>query len=523
MSTLRRRRGLIAAAAVAGGVLGAVYGTALPPQYSSSSQVLVSAQNVNGEAAGRDIQTQVQVAGSSIVLDPAGESVDPRLSVEELSQRLEIDGPTSDVVRIRARADTPARAEELSQAVAESYVDYLENASSSLTNAQLAGLEERRRLLNESLDEVTDQIEAAEGRLAGESASSVEGRADSAALAQLTAEQASLVLQIDAVKEEETSGNRSIGGPAGTVIQEATPAIRPGVTSRIVLVTAAGAVLASVLVSLLVLMLGRRDRRLRSRDEIADAIGSPVIGSVRSRAAKAAAGWTSLLGEYAPGTVDAWAFRQALRQLVARESSVTGRRPDPADVRLSHPSSMLVVTLSGDVRGLALGPQLASYAASVGIRTRFVAAQSHEEAAVLWAACSSVRANEEPRRGLVVDALSRKHKEHDVELTVMLAVVDRNRPELERTLPRTAVTVLAVSAGTCTAEELARVAVTADDADRSIDGILVADPDSLDRTTGRLLQRERVQTVSLPMRVTGSAHTEGQPAPRLSAVPRSPS
>jgi hypothetical protein len=206
--------------------------------------------------------------------------------------------------------------------------------------------------------------------------------------------------------------------------------------------------------------------------------------------------------------------------MLARESVVTGRSPEQTEMRLPHPSSVLVVVLSGDLRGLAVAPQMASYAAAAGIRTRLVAAQPHEDAAVLWAACSSVRANEEPRRGLVVDTLPRKHKEHDVELTVMLAVVDRDRPELERTLPRTAVTVLAVSAGTCTAEELARVAVTADDADRSIDGILVADPDSLDRTTGRLLQHERFQSVSLPMRVTGGASSEGPPAARLSAVPR---
>ena len=70
-------------------------------------------------------------------------------------------------------------------------------------------------------------------------------------------------------------------------------------------------------------------------------------------------------------------------------------------------------------------------------------------------------------------------------------------------LPKSAATVLAVSSGTATAEELARTAVNADDAGSRIAGILVADPDDLDRTTGRMLRQERTQQVPLPSHLTG--------------------
>jgi len=69
--------------------------------------------------------------------------------------------------------------------------------------------------------------------------------------------------------------------------------------------------------------------------------------------------------------------------------------------------------------------------------------------------------------------------------------------------PDEAVVVLAVSSGSATAEELARVAVTADDAGLRIPGMIVADPDILDRTTGRLLRSERTRQLSLPTHLTG--------------------
>jgi hypothetical protein len=90
------------------------------------------------------------------------------------------------------------------------------------------------------------------------------------------------------------------------------------------------------------------------------------------------------------------------------------------------------------------------------------------------------------------------------ELTVVLAVVDPERPGLGD-LPQTEVTLLAVSSAAATAEELARVAVTADDAGRRISGVVLADPDDLDRTTGRLLHHERAHQVTLPAHLTGLA------------------
>jgi len=56
-----------------------------------------------------------------------------------------------------------------------------------------------------------------------------------------------------------------------------------------------------------------------------------------------------------------------------------------------------------------------------------------------------------------------------------------------------------------TADQVARLAVSAVSDGREITGILVADPDSADATTGRLPQLGRHAARRLPTRMTGIA------------------
>ena len=55
--------------------------------------------------------------------------------------------------------------------------------------------------------------------------------------------------------------------------------------------------------AIVALAIGRGDQRLRERDEIADAIGVPVLASMPVRHPSDAAGWTRLLDDYKPGAV----------------------------------------------------------------------------------------------------------------------------------------------------------------------------------------------------------------------------
>jgi hypothetical protein len=176
---------------------------------------------------------------------------------------------------------------------------------------------------------------------------------------------------------------------------------------------------------------------------------------------------------------------------------------------MDHPQSITVVSLSADGRGLAVGPQLAAFASSLGIATRLVTAVGHDRAATLWAACAADR-TAPPRTGLFVGEAPAGEA---IDLTIVLVVVDRRQPGLGDP-PPTAATVLAVAAATATEQDLARVAVAVDDAGRRIDGIVVADPDPTDRTSGRRTMDERARQVALPTRLTGvgsSDVTAGDP------------
>jgi hypothetical protein len=469
--------------------------------YASSSLVLLPTRAADPNQMAELVKTDLKIVTSDSVLGPAARSLRPPMSVEELARHVDVTAATSLVLEIQGSAAQPERAEEISAAVANANVAYVAGSLSSLSNAMRAELSSREAELRGALDNIKDQIQVTTARLRNEDPRGQRGRSDATALAQLTAQQGKLVLQLQAIGSQ-TEAVQPSG--SASVIQEPSPAARPGLVTRLLGAMVLGALVAMLIVGAVVTVLTRRDPRLYFRDDIADAVGSPVIASVRTRAAILVADWISLLHDYAPATIDAWAWRRALRQLGF--SDLTGTE-EGSRTRVTHPRSITVITLSNDVRGLATGPELAAFAASAGVRTHLVAAQRHQTAAALWAACSRLEEGQEAPPGLSVG--TRLEHEPQVDLRVQLVVLDRLEPKL-LDFSTGSVVVLALSAGSADAEDLARVAVTVDEAGERIHGVVVADADHLDRTTGRLLQHDRLRQMPLPTRLTGA------PAPTAS-------
>jgi capsular polysaccharide biosynthesis protein len=500
-SVLKRRKKVLAWAALAGAAAGLALAVVQPPQYVSKTQVLLPPGQEGGGQAARDAETEVRIVRSEAVLRPAGKAAAPELSLAELGSRVEVNAPTDDVIEVRASGPTPDEARDLSEAMATAIVAYVDGARSNLSGAQRAVLADRQRQLSASLSSVNQQIKRTQSRLDrdGGNTATAGARADAAALAQLTAQQSSLLLQLDDVKDK---AEQAMGGAAATVIEHATPAERPGLVRLLLVSAGAGLVAAAVLAALLLTLFAKRDHRLRYRDDIADAMGSRVVASVRSVPGRNVAGWTSVLERYAPSDSDAWALRQVLHHVVLHERSFDLEPESPLGSEHIQPSSsILLVSIAGDPGAIAVGPQLASYAASLGVPTRLVVGQPHESAAALWAACSHARVRGEVRPNLTVAS---SWDPGGGDLTIVLAVVDRTMPVLHHDLPRTTATVMSVASGTTTADELARVAVAADEDGRKFDGIVVADRDDLDPTTGRLLRSERWREVPLPTLLTGT-------------------
>jgi hypothetical protein len=408
-------------------------------------------------------------------------------------------------------------------------------------------LSSREAALTEQLNALQTEIDATTERARGEDAES----RDAQLLAQLTAEQADISLQLDQVKEDLAAYETPGGASATQIIQPAAPATGPSLLRRLVTSTFIGALLAAAGAALVLLIQRRRDPRVHARDDLADAVGSSVLADVRSRPQQSVAEWLAFFETYEASAVEAWAFRRVLRALVSPPDSRDPARPGTRRIpwQVEHPRSLTVIALSGDQRGVAVGPQLAVFAASLGIATRFIVATGHDGAAALRGACATDRSSQ-LRTGLVLEAgtegaafaqngspgpvgdtlggsvnglvvnqpgetaqdTARETQpavepqevrtQRSVDLTIVLAIVDRKEPT-PRAVSATAVTVLAISPGVGTREELARLAVAVDDGGRRIDGIVVADPDPSDRTTGRRTLDQRALQAPLPVRMTG--------------------
>jgi hypothetical protein len=278
--------------------------------------------------------------------------------------------------------------------------------------------------------------------------------------------------------------------------------------------------LAGALIGVIVaLAIGRNDRRLRERDEIANSIGIPILASVPVAHPSAAAGWTKLLEDYKPTAVHAWQLHTALQQLeMARSgsgrpaydgngSSLFGNGRAPMYDGDGGRFSLAVLSLSSDSGALALGPQLAAFAASQNIPTWLVIGpqQDAAAAATLRTACAAQMPRDSIRRGLL-QVIAYDEGGVDIQpgvaLVVLVAVVDSRAPKMPDTM-RTNATVIGVSAGAATAEQLARAAVAAAADGREITGILVADPDPADQTTGRIPHLARPARRRQPNRLRG--------------------
>lgn len=296
-----------------------------------------------------------------------------------------------------------------------------------------------------------------------------------------------------------TAANSPAGQLHAHLLESAANATGAGLPSRLIVTGLLGALLGALIGAIVAIGISRSDRRMRERDEIAASIGVPVLASVSSGHPSGAAGWTKLLENYQPQVVQAWSLRNALHHLGLADI-------DLASFRGGRGASLAVLSLSSDPGALALGPQLAVFAASLRIPTVLVMGpqQDPNATATLRAACTAMQAapsGHPDHLNIMVRDDEDIDRQPDAALKIVVSVVDGRAPRVADTM-RTTVTVLAVSAGVVTAEQLARVAVSAAADGRVISGIFVADPDPADRTTGRVPQSARPAVRRSPTRLT---------------------
>jgi len=289
-------------------------------------------------------------------------------------------------------------------------------------------------------------------------------------------------------------GNLPDGPVQARILQPAASTTGTKSSARYIGLALLGSAVGTVLAAFGTLAVRRRDRRLWDRDAIADSIGVPVLASIAVDHPSDAAGWRALLGGYEPRAVDAWRLRKALQYL---GTDVGAAGTAPAGLRVT------MLSADHDRGALAVGPQLAVFAASRGIPTALVVGPQEDvgTTATLRAACiASPHQFADTLQVLVTDEAD-ANRLPDAALTVIVTVIDTDRSAAPELMP-TDVTILAVSAGASTADQLARAAALAAAGRHEVVGIVVADPDPGDTSTGRLPQLERPTHRSRPTRVT---------------------
>jgi capsular polysaccharide biosynthesis protein len=410
LQILRRRLVTVGIAAALGAVAGAAYTALSPPMHAGTALVVLPSTASNAGA-------QVLIAESNPVLEGALPGIKPAMSLLALNNDTEVTAVTTNLLSITAQAGTAAQAEQMANALADSYVAY------------------------------ADSPQAPKGQ-----------------------------------------------APA-KVMQYATNVTETRLLVRLLTTAFLGALLGALIGAIVALATGRYDRRLRERDLMADAIGVPVLASISVRHPTGTARWSRLLDDYEPSAADAFRLRSALNELGLAEimSADSGAG-----------SSLSVLSFSFDERALALGPQLAAFTASLGIRTALVIGpQPDTKAAAALRAATSPSSRRSGQLQVISTDSDNLDQPPDAALTVVVAVVDGRTPQLAD-LMRTDAMVLGVSAGSATAEQLARIAASAAADDRRVAGILVADPDPADPTTGRLPQLARPTQTNMPTRLAGT-------------------
>ncbi|MER7775981.1 Wzz/FepE/Etk N-terminal domain-containing protein [Streptomyces sp. NPDC096191] len=260
---LRRRRRLFAVLAVLGALVG--YGASLlfPPRYTTSASVLLP-----GQWEQRELLTQAEIATSSEVADRAAAALHWS-GVDGIDLREQVGAKATDgnIIKISGTADSPGRAQRLSDEVAQQFVSFAARIAGDNTGSDAATESEAlRQQVVRTNRRITDLADSADP---GRTVESVQARTE---LAKLRTTLADAVNKLEQADGATGKANLVVMGPAARPTGEAPP-------TRVHLVVG-GALLFLLLAVIGHLVTARLNRRPRTGQEIAGALGSALLGTV---------------------------------------------------------------------------------------------------------------------------------------------------------------------------------------------------------------------------------------------------
>ncbi|ARP72812.1 polysaccharide biosynthesis protein [Streptomyces pluripotens] len=408
---IRRRWRLLTLLTVMGALVG--YGTSMlfPPRYTTSASVLLP-----GAWQERELLTQTEVATSSAVLDRAAASLGwAGVSGRELRDRVSATAADGNIIKISGTADTPERAQQLSDQVVQQFVTFATHVVDDGTDSEAATQPETlRKMVVQTSRRITDLANAADP---GRTVESVQTRTE---LAKLRTALQEAINKLDQADPTAGKANMVVMGPAARPASEAPP-------TKMQLIVG-GALLFFLLAVIGHLTTARMSRRLRSGPEIAAALGSTLLGTV----------------------------------------DVPGERPAhrPED---GGPRARIRRLLGIDVRWDTPSPQASGDEASRKIRYRRVCTRLRDQLPASPQLLVLVPDNDEVARRAAEQLVA----EAESDLLLRVVGVSVSHPMVpDRDNESGALVVL--SAGSWTAGELAGIAVACADAQHEVVGIVLA-------------------------------------------------
>ncbi|MFE5087146.1 Wzz/FepE/Etk N-terminal domain-containing protein [Streptomyces mirabilis] len=261
---LRRRWRLLAVLAVVGALFG--YGTSvllLPPRYTAEASVLLP-----GQWEERELLTQVDIATSSAVVDRAAAALHwTGVDGTELQKDVSAKADNGNIIKVSGTADTPERAQRLSDQLAQQFVTFATRIAGGSTDpAADTATEALRKQVAETNRRITDLANSADP---GQTVEAVQARTE---LEGLRTGLQDAMKKLEEANPATTKAGMVVMGPAPRPTGAAAP-------TRMQLIVA-GALLFVLLAVVGHLAAARVSRRLRTEPEIAAALGSPFLGTV---------------------------------------------------------------------------------------------------------------------------------------------------------------------------------------------------------------------------------------------------
>ncbi len=411
----------------------------LPPTASSTTN-----QPTRSVATQAAIATSTPVLAAAIALKPVTSPV----TVDDLRRSVHAKALTQDLLAVQVTAPRAADAERLANAVAAALVAYLNEPESSPGGRAAAQVGTQAA----SLATLVAQLH----KLAAAAASS----GDTALLTSIRDELSQVSGELDALANSMTT---LVTSPSGTalVLQKARDVSRPS-DLRIVVIALIGLAGGLVAGAMVAFGLSRRDRRLRFRRDVESTLGLPVLASLTATACSSPTDWEAVLTGSNRDSIDSWNLRNLLSHV--RHSTTS-------------PASVHVISFVEDRPAVAVGPALAAYSASRGLSTSLHTGGRPELEDLRAAASMADRTRTaDPRL-----SVSGGDPGGDREIDVAVGLVGSDREGVDEGRPPLR-SVMAVSSGFATADDVARMALTIEDRGGTVLGLVMVNPDPSDRT-----------------------------------------